>query len=93
MELKPQLVSYLRQNPEWQSSGNLQRLEWRNNKGKLATPSNISRRLRELENEGIVEVIHPKNHAHYRLKAGAPVPMKTVVVQREGRYFQVQVPV
>lgn len=35
------------------------------------TPQNVGRRLRELENEGIVEVKYVKGHAHCRFK-GAP---------------------
>jgi hypothetical protein len=37
-------------------------------KGNLATPSNISRRLRELAADGVLEVQIRRGHAHYRLK-------------------------
>ena len=30
------------------------------------TPQNVGRRLRELENEGVVEVKYVRDHAHYR---------------------------
>jgi len=30
------------------------------------TPQNVGRRLRELENEGVVEVKYVRGHAHYR---------------------------
>jgi DNA-binding transcriptional ArsR family regulator len=32
------------------------------------TPQNVGRRLRELENEGVVEVRYEKNHAYYRYR-------------------------
>jgi hypothetical protein len=32
------------------------------------TPQNVGRRLRGLENEGVIEVKHEKNHAHYPFK-------------------------
>lgn len=35
------------------------------------TPSNVSRRLRELENEGALEVRYEKGHAHYRYRTAA----------------------
>jgi DNA-binding Lrp family transcriptional regulator len=35
------------------------------------TPQNVGRRLRELENEGVIEVKYMRGHAHYRFK-GAP---------------------
>jgi DNA-binding HxlR family transcriptional regulator len=40
--------------------------------GALATPSNISRRLRELEVDGVLEVQIRKGHAHYRLAQKVP---------------------
>jgi DNA-binding HxlR family transcriptional regulator len=54
------------------TSGDIQRMDWRDKKGNLATPSNISRRLRELAADGVLEVQIRRGHAHYRLKhAGA----------------------
>jgi hypothetical protein len=43
-------------------------LEWRDRKGNLATPSNVSRRLRELAAAGVLEVQIRRSRAHYRLK-------------------------
>ena len=43
-------------------------MDWRDKKGNLATPSNISRRLRELAAAGVLEVQIRRGHAHYRLK-------------------------
>lgn len=47
---------FLQDNLGWHASGSLQRMEWRIRDGKLATPQNIGRTLRELENEGKVQV-------------------------------------
>jgi hypothetical protein len=52
----------------WTASGDIQRMEWRDKKGNLATPSNISRRLRELAADGVLEIQIRRGHAHYRLK-------------------------
>ena len=37
------------------------------------TPQNVGRRMRELENENVVEVRYEKNHAYYRYGAVAGV--------------------
>lgn len=66
LSLKQRLVRYFEKQPEvWVSSGSLQKLV-----GQLTTytPSNVSRRLRELKNEGTLEVELRNNHAWYRLK-------------------------
>jgi hypothetical protein len=70
--LKPQFVAYLQANPGFHASGDLQRMQWRDHRGKLASPSNITRRLREMVNEGILLVEHRKNHAYSAAKAKAP---------------------
>ena len=36
------------------------------------SPQNVGRRLRELENEGLIEVKHLRNRAHYRFKVARP---------------------
>jgi hypothetical protein len=41
-------------------------MDWYDNRGKLLTPSNISRRLRELAAEHVLEVQIRNGHAHYR---------------------------
>lgn len=61
--LKQRLERYLRTHPGWIASGNLQRIAAEKTK---YTPSNVSRRLRELENEKTLEVKYVKGHAHYR---------------------------
>jgi hypothetical protein len=47
MTLKEQLAKFLRDGHGFVASGDLQRIDWYDNRGRLVTPSNISRRLRE----------------------------------------------
>lgn len=48
-------------------SGELQRIEFANEDGSVASPAIISRRLRELEEESLIAVRYGnKNHAEYR---------------------------
>ncbi len=66
LALKDRLAAYFRRHhSEWISSGDIQRLASANT---TYTPSNVSRRLRELENEGVLEVQYRKGHAWYRAK-------------------------
>jgi hypothetical protein len=67
MTIREQLAKRLREGHGWVASGDLQRMEWRDGHGRLATPSNISRRLRELVVDGVLEVQLRNGHAHYRL--------------------------
>ena len=65
--LKLRLRRYFEKNPErWFAKGVLCDLA-RDKTG--ATGEHTGRRLRELENEGLVEVRYKKNHAYYRLKS------------------------
>lgn len=66
--LKDRLASYLKRNysQAFIASGELQRIVAEKTK---YTPQNVGRRLRELENEGVVEVRYEKNHAFYRYKS------------------------
>lgn len=64
--LKERLTAYmLKRHTEWIPSGELQRIVA---KFTTYTPQNVGRRLRELENEGVLEVKYVDNHAHYRAK-------------------------
>ena len=63
MTLKEQLERYLRNNHGWIASGDLQRLVMENTS---YTPQNVGRRIRELAEEGKLEVMYVRNHAHYR---------------------------
>lgn len=66
ISLRERLMKYFRVRPdELIPSGHLQRLVATET---FYTPSNCSRRLRELQEEGFLEVEYIKNHAHYRLK-------------------------
>jgi DNA-binding transcriptional ArsR family regulator len=69
MTLKERLEKYLRANHGWIAKGELLRLV---NEKTSYTADNAGRRLRELEESGILEVRYVKNHAHYRLKANVP---------------------
>jgi len=66
MTIREQLTKHLRDGHGFVSSGDLQRIEWRDSRGALATPSNISRRLRELAADGVLEVQIRGGHACYR---------------------------
>lgn len=64
--LKERLEEYFKRNHSiWIASGHLQRIA---SEKTTYTPSNVSRRLRELENEGVLEVEYRKGHAWYKLK-------------------------
>lgn len=63
--LKTRLTNYLQRKGDWVASGHLQELAQQNG---YWSPQNTGRRLRELENEGIVEVDYRKGHAWYRAK-------------------------
>jgi hypothetical protein len=53
MTLKEQLAKFLRDGHGFVASGDLQRMDWYDNRGRLVTPANISRRLRELAADGV----------------------------------------
>lgn len=63
LSLRDRLLRWLRNNPGYHASGDLQKLVAETT---TYTPSNVSRRLRELENEKLIQVRYVKNHAHYR---------------------------
>lgn len=66
LSLSDRLVRYCRLNPGWIASGHLQRLALE----KGYTAQNAGRRLRELVEDGTLEVEYrnPHNHAYYRYK-------------------------
>lgn len=69
LTLKERLVRYFKKNhATWVPSGELQRIV---SQYTSYSPQNTGRRLRELENEGILEVKYVKGHAHYRAKRKA----------------------
>src|SRR6266508_6547359 len=64
--LKDRLAAYFRRrHSTWIASGDLQRIVMQ---ATSYTPQNVGRRLRELENEGVLEVEYRHGHAWYRLK-------------------------
>lgn len=64
LSLTDRLARYCRNNPGWIASGHLQRLALE----KGYTAQNAGRRLRELVEDGVLEVEYrkPRNHAYYR---------------------------
>ena len=48
------------------------------------TPSGVSRRLRELENEGVLEVQYRKGHAYYRVRKMKVEPRQRVQQMADG---------
>jgi DNA-binding transcriptional ArsR family regulator len=69
MTLKERLARYMRNNHGWIASGDIQRLV---SEKTSYTPSNASRRLRELAEEGVLEVQIRRGHAWYKLKDNVP---------------------
>lgn len=64
LALKNRLANYLRRHHGWISSGDLQRIAAERTS---YSPQNVGR-LRELENQGVIEVEYRKGHAWYRGK-------------------------
>lgn len=71
--LKTRLINYLQKKNDWVASGLLQELAQQNG---YWSPQNTGRRLRELENEGIIEVEYRKGHAWYRHRQGLSIKEK-----------------
>lgn len=69
MSLKERLARYMRNNHGWIASGDIQRLA---SEKTSYTPRNVSRRLRELQNEGVLEVQIRRGHAFYRVAQEEP---------------------
>jgi DNA-binding transcriptional ArsR family regulator len=65
MSLKDRLARLLKNQPGFVASGDIQRIA---SEKTSYTPSNVSRRLRELENANVVEVRYEKGHAYYRYR-------------------------
>lgn len=76
MTVSEKLSEYLKEQGSFISSGELQRLGFKNNDGTLATPRSIVRRLQELVEDGTLVVEYrEKNHAYYK---HAQTPKKVV---------------
>ena len=66
LSLRDRLLRFLRRTPdEWIAKGHIQDLVA---KFTDKTPENAGRRLRELEDEGFIEVKYVKGHAWYKAK-------------------------
>lgn len=65
LSLHDRLARWFKANPGEHASGDIQRMVMEKT---TYTAQNVGRRLRELENEGVLEVSYRKNHAHYRYK-------------------------
>lgn len=63
--LRVHLIKYLQKRDFFVASGDLQRLAMENG---FYSPQNTGRRLRELHEEGLLEVEYKKGHAFYRYK-------------------------
>ena len=90
MTVQDQLVEYLRQEPGWTASGAIQRHEWKNEDGTMATPRSIVRRLQEKVEDGTLEVMYGnKNAAFYRHKLAPKKVTEYVVEFRDGIPYRV----
>lgn len=69
LTLKIRLLKWLKAHPAWIASGELQRLVSQTTD---YSPSNVTRRLRELETAQEIEVEYRKGHAWYRAKPATP---------------------
>ncbi len=63
--LRERIIKYLQKRDYFVASGDIQRLAQENG---YYSPQNSGRRLRELAEEGILEVDYRKGHAWYRYK-------------------------
>jgi hypothetical protein len=63
LTLKDRLIRYLKLTDNWVASGTMQRMVAEKT---TYTPQTTGRLLRELHEEGILDVKYIKNHAHYR---------------------------
>lgn len=83
LSLKDRLARFLKlhYSRTWIASGDLQRIVAEKTD---YTPQNVGRRLRELENEGIVEVKYVRGHAHYRFTG---TPSIKQLVERSLEWF------
>lgn len=80
-----QLLDYLHQNKGVFASGTIQRMEWRNANGTLATPRSLVRRLQELAERGEIQVQEINGHAHYSAEF-IPPPKKQQITFKENEF-------
>lgn len=81
LSLSKKIENYLRRKECWVASGEIQRIAMENG---YYSPQNTGRRLRELHEEGILEVEYrEKNHAWYRFNQNH-YPKKPKVEIKDG---------
>ena len=79
LTLKERLLRYLQARPGVQvPSGELQRLVTTHTK---YSPANATRRLRELAEDGIIEVEQIKGHSHYMYMQAGTRTVRRVVIE------------
>ena len=66
MQLKTQLIHYLRNTDCWECGADLERAEWRTTRGGLFKPSTVGRELRRLEEDERLEKRTESNTVFYR---------------------------
>lgn len=87
------LISFLRENTDWYSSGSLQRMPFKNKNGTLATPRTLVRRLQE-NAEGtnaLLEVKYEGQTTYYRIKQEYIKPKYTYQLSPEGIMQEIRV--
>ncbi len=79
--VETQLIDFLKENPSRFASADLQRREWHNRNGTLATPRSIVRRLEEnAEAGGMLEVSYDNHgNAHYQIKEEHKKPIRQLI--------------
>lgn len=78
LSLKSRLERFLKRKQDWFPKGTLCDIA-RTEVG--ATGEHTGRRLRELQNEGIVEVKYEHNHAYYRYNQHQPMTNEQLIAQ------------
>ena len=88
------IIKFLRENPQWFPSGELQRMRFQNKDGTLASPKSIPRRLQENSEgaEALLEVEYgTKNAAKYRVKEKHIKPIYKYIPLPSGSIQEIRV--
>lgn len=84
MTVPEQVTQYLKEQMTFVSSGSIQRKEWKNENGTLATPRSVVRRLQELVEDGTLVVEQRGRHSWYRYAKGPQKKIEYVLEFRDG---------
>ena len=87
---KQNILEFLQSNQGIYHGGDLQRRDFKNKNGSNATGDTIKRRLNELVKEGKIFVDYKNGEAHF--SAEYSPKLKTQVIEREGKFYKIQVP-